>query len=144
MPTIPKPRWSNLLTRSFAKLSQSARLIFTSNRWKTICAFGSRATASSGRSNEFAREQCGDRRARVDDSNRQRRVNQPAFAKPRRTALQFRATRFGRYEGENYSESPRPTERNYPAHGSYRLREINLAVLFSQQHQFRAAPDHYN
>ena len=56
----------------------------------------------------------------------------------------FERLDLGDKQEEDHSEPPHPTERNYPADGSYRLREINLAVLFSQQHQFRAAPHHYD
>src|SRR5439155_8508437 len=92
------------------------------------------APVASGWANEFARQKSGDRRTRLDNSNRQRRVNQSASAQPWRAAVQFRAPRFGREEGKDHSPPPDATERDHSSDWPDRLRQIDFALLLSQQH----------
>ncbi len=76
------------------------------------------------------------RRPRFDHSDGERRIDQLAFAQPRSAAgVRFRTARSQRRAHADHEIAAGAAERDHPRHRSDRLRQIDVALLFPQQHQ---------
>ena len=85
------------------------------------------------------------RRARFDHPDSKRRVDQLAFAQPRSTAVvRFRASRSQPRAHADHEDAPDAAERDHPGDRSDGLGQVNVALLFPQQHQLGPAPDHHD
>src|SRR5439155_6685295 len=102
------------------------------------------AASAPGRPHPAPRPQSGDRCARFHHSHSERRVHLTAFAQPHRAAVRVRSAGSEREAAANDSQSTGATERYYSRHRPDRLRQIDLALLFSLQHQLSPASYHHH